>query len=450
MLLTIDREKNREIRVKKLLLVLAFLIVSNNSHALPDCPSDESSHWHNCFGVLAYPSGDMYVGEFRDGKKHGQGTYEFANGETHVGEFKDDNYVGQDEQRRVKDQRSAKEQRRAEEEQLRELILLEYRLAQEEQRRAKEEQRRERLILEEQRRAQEEQRRAAEEQFRELILEEHRRAKEELLIAEQQRKANQIAIEEPRKEEEQRTSEEWHKADQMAIEEASNKGKIEIDAQLLDDCKIDYQITNNADFTLSYLVMEMIAFNEFGMPIAQTLSAIKVIRKNKQISGDTLFPYFPKPYSCDDVTRFEIYIADCLKNDNKFSTTDCVNSIAVKSDLLPQLTKLETAYQLTLKRLGLQDTEKNTCWIWYRFNNHTDLFPISYHFELDFIDIYDGYGGNVDSGFVSVAPNSSALTYFVSYVPCDEIKDIKVTSKRCATNEGRYYGYCPGSVKIIP
>ena len=34
--------------------------------------------------------GDKYVGEFKDGVRHGQGTYTFANGNKYVGEAKDD------------------------------------------------------------------------------------------------------------------------------------------------------------------------------------------------------------------------------------------------------------------------------------------------------------------------------------------------------------------------
>ena len=30
-----------------------------------------------------------YVGEYKDGKKHGQGTYTWSDGEKYVGEFKD-------------------------------------------------------------------------------------------------------------------------------------------------------------------------------------------------------------------------------------------------------------------------------------------------------------------------------------------------------------------------
>ena len=34
-------------------------------------------------------NGDKYVGEYKDGKQHGQGTYTYANGDKYVGEYKD-------------------------------------------------------------------------------------------------------------------------------------------------------------------------------------------------------------------------------------------------------------------------------------------------------------------------------------------------------------------------
>ena len=36
-----------------------------------------------------------YVGDYKDNKQHGQGTYTYANGDVHVGEFKDDKAQGQ-------------------------------------------------------------------------------------------------------------------------------------------------------------------------------------------------------------------------------------------------------------------------------------------------------------------------------------------------------------------
>jgi len=100
--------------MKKLILLSTFFI-SISVHALPNCPSDLSARWHNCFGTYAvdgdkyvgewkddllhgqgtytYANGDKYVGEFKDNKKHGQGTYTFANGTKHVGFFMNDDFV---------------------------------------------------------------------------------------------------------------------------------------------------------------------------------------------------------------------------------------------------------------------------------------------------------------------------------------------------------------------
>lgn len=63
---------------------------------LPPCPGSYNREtWRNCVGELTYPSGRKYVGEFRDGKYHGQGTYTSPDGQKYVGEFRDDKYNGQ-------------------------------------------------------------------------------------------------------------------------------------------------------------------------------------------------------------------------------------------------------------------------------------------------------------------------------------------------------------------
>ena len=40
-----------------------------------------------------YTDGRKYVGEFKDGKRHGQGTFTLADGSKEVGKFKDGNFV---------------------------------------------------------------------------------------------------------------------------------------------------------------------------------------------------------------------------------------------------------------------------------------------------------------------------------------------------------------------
>jgi hypothetical protein len=59
---------------------------------LAQCPSDLQSVWNNCQGTKKIESGpnagDVYVGEYQDGKRSGQGKYMFANGNKYEGEWK--------------------------------------------------------------------------------------------------------------------------------------------------------------------------------------------------------------------------------------------------------------------------------------------------------------------------------------------------------------------------
>ena len=73
---------------------ILVLSLSGSVYALPDCPSDLSARWHNCFGTIA-ANGSKYVGEWKEGKYHGQGTYTFANGSKYVGEWKEGEYHGE-------------------------------------------------------------------------------------------------------------------------------------------------------------------------------------------------------------------------------------------------------------------------------------------------------------------------------------------------------------------
>ena len=67
--------------MRKLSFIFFILFAGNSiASALPNCPSDASARYHNCFGTYTYAGGDKYVGEFKDDKYHGQGTYTFASG----------------------------------------------------------------------------------------------------------------------------------------------------------------------------------------------------------------------------------------------------------------------------------------------------------------------------------------------------------------------------------
>jgi hypothetical protein len=53
---------------------------------LPPCP--DYGNYNDCFGTGAFTNGGKYVGEWKDGKGNGQGTYTYANGDKYVGQFK--------------------------------------------------------------------------------------------------------------------------------------------------------------------------------------------------------------------------------------------------------------------------------------------------------------------------------------------------------------------------
>ena len=67
--------------MKRLLpLLMGFIVLLFNAGegwSLPPCPADKDfSHWIDCYDT-SYTSlyGDKYVGEWKDGKFHGQGIY---------------------------------------------------------------------------------------------------------------------------------------------------------------------------------------------------------------------------------------------------------------------------------------------------------------------------------------------------------------------------------------
>jgi hypothetical protein len=54
---------------------------------LPNCPSDKSARFHNCFGEVSFPDGTRYIGEFKDDTFHGRGLGIRPDGSRYSGEY---------------------------------------------------------------------------------------------------------------------------------------------------------------------------------------------------------------------------------------------------------------------------------------------------------------------------------------------------------------------------
>ena len=77
------------------LMIAALMLSTTASFAAPNCPSDQTKRYHNCFGTYNSANGEKYVGEWKEDKRNGQGIYTYANGDKYVGENKDDKWNGQ-------------------------------------------------------------------------------------------------------------------------------------------------------------------------------------------------------------------------------------------------------------------------------------------------------------------------------------------------------------------
>ena len=87
--------------IKIFLIVLGFLWIPTVSLSLPNCPSDQTKRYQNCFGtyISTNDPGYKYVGEWRDDKRHGQGASTWSAphpsaGEKYVGEYKNNEKYG--------------------------------------------------------------------------------------------------------------------------------------------------------------------------------------------------------------------------------------------------------------------------------------------------------------------------------------------------------------------
>ncbi len=79
-------------------IFVLLLVLSYQSWALQPCPS--SGYFHNCFGTYLHFNGDKYVGEYKNNKRHGLGSYYYYadgvnKGDVYTGEYKDNKKHGQ-------------------------------------------------------------------------------------------------------------------------------------------------------------------------------------------------------------------------------------------------------------------------------------------------------------------------------------------------------------------
>jgi hypothetical protein len=89
-------------RVIRYLFLVASLGIGELSYAqnnlpawnrLPECKGQDISQGVNCFGSYIYDGGANYVGQFKNGKRHGLGTFTWA-GNKYEGQFEDDDFKG--------------------------------------------------------------------------------------------------------------------------------------------------------------------------------------------------------------------------------------------------------------------------------------------------------------------------------------------------------------------
>ena len=67
-----------------LILILLASTAYGQSN-LPACQGSDVSSWSNCSGAVTFADGNKYVGEFKDDKANGQGTFTLANGTVEEG-----------------------------------------------------------------------------------------------------------------------------------------------------------------------------------------------------------------------------------------------------------------------------------------------------------------------------------------------------------------------------
>jgi hypothetical protein len=81
--------------MRNLIPILLAVVVLSSGCDFDLCVSGDCENGYGTYAYSGEWEGDKYLGEWKDGKRHGQGTYTYASGDKYAGEFKDGMMHGQ-------------------------------------------------------------------------------------------------------------------------------------------------------------------------------------------------------------------------------------------------------------------------------------------------------------------------------------------------------------------
>ena len=92
--------KNISLKICLVIVALFGVVSAGVASNLPPCPSESDARLHNCYGTFTWEGGTIYIGEWKDGQKNGQGTQLYGSetqwaGDKYVGQFKSGEFHGQ-------------------------------------------------------------------------------------------------------------------------------------------------------------------------------------------------------------------------------------------------------------------------------------------------------------------------------------------------------------------
>ena len=75
------------------IFTICLILFSSQTFA-EECQGNDSRKWMDCNGSKLFGSGELHVGEYKNGKMHGLGTLTFSDGRKNSGQWKNGEYVG--------------------------------------------------------------------------------------------------------------------------------------------------------------------------------------------------------------------------------------------------------------------------------------------------------------------------------------------------------------------